>query len=90
MIKQVHVFFSGSVQGVGFRYTARRIAQRFGANGWVRNLPDGRVELVAQAEEAVLYEFLSALRDEFSGYIRDEDLNWHDAAAGVHDFGIRF
>src|SRR5688572_25537300 len=46
------VFYSGRVQGVGFRYTAKQLAAGFDVTGWVRNLPDGRVELLVIAEEA--------------------------------------
>ena len=42
------MYFSGHVQGVGFRYTTRSVASRFAVTGYVRNLPDGRVELVAE------------------------------------------
>lgn len=47
-----HVYFNGRVQGVGFRYSTKRIASGFEVTGWVKNLPDGRVELFAQAAEA--------------------------------------
>ena len=46
------VLYSGRVQGVGFRYSTKRIASGFDVTGWVKNLPDGRVELMAQALEA--------------------------------------
>lgn len=43
-----HVYFSGEVQGVGFRFTAQHFAQKLGLTGWVLNLSDGRVEMEAQ------------------------------------------
>lgn len=46
------VFYGGRVQGVGFRYTARQVASGYEVSGWVRNLPDGRVELLAAARDA--------------------------------------
>jgi len=56
------VFISGHVQGVGYRWFARQQAQRYGVRGHVRNLPDGRVEVVACADDAPLAEFLAVLR----------------------------
>lgn len=53
-MRAIHAFVSGRVQGVFFRDTARRRARELGLQGWVRNLPDGRVELFAQGgDEAV-------------------------------------
>lgn len=52
---------SGVVQGVGFRYFVRRQAERLGVRGWVRNLPDGRVEVVAGGDPDVLSELEKAL-----------------------------
>jgi acylphosphatase len=53
---------SGRVQGVGYRYFALRQAERYGISGYVRNLDDGRVEVLAQGEEADVTAFLDALR----------------------------
>jgi acylphosphatase len=55
-------YVSGRVQGVGFRYYALRTAERLGVTGFARNLPDGRVEVVAEAAEAALADFEEALR----------------------------
>jgi len=65
------VLFSGRVQGVGFRYTTCRIAARYRVAGYVRNLADGRVEAVIEGKEPIIEEFVHALSDEMSGYIRD-------------------
>ena len=46
-----HLFYSGRVQGVGFRFTAQRIASGFAVTGWVRNLPDDRVEMLVEGEK---------------------------------------
>jgi acylphosphatase len=60
------------VQGVGFRFTAVHIARQFpGISGFVRNLPDGRVELVAEGSSGDLDEFIAQLNSEMSRYIRD-------------------
>ena len=65
-----HLYFKGHVQGVGFRYTARQIAEGYRVNGYVRNLADGRVELVAEGEEVEVRGFLDELRAEMGSYIR--------------------
>ncbi|NJL01950.1 MAG: acylphosphatase [Spirulinaceae cyanobacterium SM2_1_0] len=51
---RIHVLISGVVQGVGYRYATTRQAQRLGLNGWVRNLPDGRVEAVFEGDRAAV------------------------------------
>lgn len=53
-MKRLHLLVSGCVQGVGFRYHARKKAQDLSIAGWIRNLPDGRVELIIQGEESAL------------------------------------
>ena len=72
---RVHVHYSGRVQGVGFRYTVKSLVPGYDVLGIIRNLPDGRVELVAEGERAELEAFLQAIRD--SGLrrnIRDEEI----------------
>ena len=56
-----HYFFSGRVQGVGFRYRARYLAEGFSLTGWVRNLPDERVEMEVQGKEAEIYTLIQFL-----------------------------
>jgi acylphosphatase len=69
-----HVFYSGRVQGVGFRYTARHIAQRFAVTGFVRNLPDGRVELLAEGPRAELDQLLTQIAEQMADHIRRADI----------------
>ena len=57
------ILISGWVQGVGFRWFAQRQAEQYGVVGWIRNLPDGRVEVFAQAEKEVLDAFCERLRE---------------------------
>jgi len=90
MKRQVHIYYSGRVQGVGFRFTAERIAIELGIFGWVKNLGDGRVEVVAEAEEETLQNFLKRIADSFSRYIREVDTQWNDSAQNYSDFGVRF
>ena len=82
-------FYSGRVQGVGFRYTAKAVAAGFEITGTVRNLPDGRVELIAEGARAELEAFREAIRGAgLAGFIRDENANWSDAENNFHGFEI--
>ncbi len=90
MKKQIHAYYSGRVQGVGFRFTAQDLARDLGVGGWVKNLRDGRVEVVAEAEEEALKDFLERINKYFGRYIQDTDVKWLEAAGEFEDFGIRF
>jgi acylphosphatase len=90
MKKQVHVYYSGKVQGVGFRFTAEDIANDLGVSGWVSNLGDGKVEVLAEAEEDVLKDFLGRINQYFSRYIRDTDAQWSEATGKFRDFSLKF
>lgn len=90
MRKRVHVFFSGRVQGVGFRYTAREVACGYEVTGVVRNLHDGRVEMIAEAEETEAQAFLQGLRDsQLGNYIRGEDVTWKPATGEYKQFEVQ-
>jgi len=82
--------FSGMVQGVGFRYTAEHIARRFAVTGYVKNLSDGRVQLVAEGEPAELKRFVTAVEREMAGYIRDLQINESPGTGQFVDFSIGF
>lgn len=90
MCKRVEVFYSGRVQGVGFRFTAESLAIDLGIYGWVKNLSDGRVQLVAEGAEDAIKEFLEKIKQEFSHYIRDCAIQWHEASGEFNDFQINF
>ncbi len=89
--KRMQIFFSGTVQGVGFRFTSERLARRFPVTGFVRNLEDGRVEVTAEGDEKALVEFLTTLRGSgMKNYIRDVEAHW-SAAQGCFDrFSIAY
>lgn len=69
------VHFQGRVQGVGFRYTAVQVARGFPLAGYVQNLPDGRVRLVAEGDPADLKDFLQTLEQAMAGYITSQTLD---------------
>ena len=69
-----HIFFTGRVQGVGFRYTAVRLARPLGLTGWVKNLWDGRVEMEVQGEPEAIERLLSNLRNQRYIVIREVEI----------------
>ena len=89
-MKRVHVIYSGHVQGVGFRFTACDVANRYGIKGWVKNCGDGKVELVAEASEEALKSFLVDLKATLSHHIHDENISWEPASNEFSDFQIRY
>jgi len=90
MKKQIHVYYAGRVQGVGFRFATQDLANDLGVCGWVKNLRDGRVEVAAEAGEDVLKDFLTKINHYFSRYIQDVDIQWQAATGEFKDFGIEF
>ena len=84
------IWFSGRVQGVGFRYTACQVADEFAITGYVRNLPDGRVEAVVEGEQAEVERFLAALDRQMAGNIRERQYQDGDATGRFHGFGVRY
>jgi len=72
-MKAVLVHYSGQVQGVGFRATAVMIARDYAVAGWVKNLPDGRVEMLVEGSEADVGRFLKAVREHWKGDIDKEE-----------------
>ncbi len=87
---RVHAFVAGVVQGVWFRYFVAREARRLGLAGFVRNLPDGRVEVVAEGERAALERLVAAFRTgPPSAEVQDVRVEWSDAPDRGGDFLIR-
>lgn len=86
------VHYSGRVQGVGFRYTTNRVAANFDVVGFVRNLTDGRVELVADALPAELDRFLAAVADAMAGNIDSQTVEQvdFDQSNTFDNFEIRY
>ncbi len=87
--QRLHILYSGRVQGVGFRHAVRRVATGFDVTGVVRNLPDGRVELVAEGARGEMEEFLKAIEDsEVGGLIRQAETIWAGAKNEFRGFEI--
>jgi acylphosphatase len=87
--QRMTVYYSGRVQGVGFRYNAKSVATGFEVTGTVRNLDDGRVELIAEGLCEELEAFRAAVRDSgLAGFIRDEKVNWGAAINDSRGFEI--
>jgi acylphosphatase len=86
---RIQIWYSGHVQGVGFRYQTKRLASGFEVTGTVRNLLDGRVELVLEGARQELEEFREAIRDSGLGpMIRDEHVKWSEATGSFRGFEI--
>jgi acylphosphatase len=87
--RRLTVLYSGQVQGVGFRYSVKAVAAGFEVAGTIRNLPDGRVELVCEGRRAELDAFRGAILDAgLAGFIRDEQVTWSDAKNEFRGFEI--
>lgn len=81
--------FRGSVQGVGFRYTVKNLAMQYNVLGYVKNLPDGRVELVMEGPDQEMDSLVEDVTRKMNGYIKGVDQTT-DAATGEFEyFGIR-
>lgn len=84
------VYYSGRVQGVGFRYTARGIAKGYRVSGFVRNLADGRVQLVVEGTPSELDRYLAALAEEMERNITGAEARSSLATREFDGFEIRF
>jgi acylphosphatase len=82
-------YFSGRVQGVGFRYTAQNIVQQYNVKGYVKNLPDGRVELVLEGPDAEMEHVVDAIRERLDSFIGKVDFNLLPATGEFGQFQIK-
>jgi len=88
---RVHIFVSGRVQGVSFRYFTRRKARKLGITGWVCNLPDGRVEAVFESEKEKVEQMLEwAKENPFFARVEEIDVQWQEYQGEFQDFKIRY
>jgi acylphosphatase len=84
------VYYSGRVQGVGFRYTVRWVASRFAVTGFVRNLSDGRVQLVAEGRPGEIQRMIEAVDEQMGQYIAETQEHVAPASGRFQAFEIRF
>jgi acylphosphatase len=86
----LQIFFEGNVQGVGFRWSVKQVAKGFDVVGWVRNLPDGRVELQTSGEETEVRAFIAAIgQSELRAHIRKQTELILSAPPASRGFEIR-
>lgn len=89
--RQLHVIFSGRVQGVGFRYTVCDLSSSFGVTGYVKNQWDGTVELTVEGKHQELMDFLNAIRASRLGRgIARDQIGWNKPTGRFKKFGIEF
>jgi acylphosphatase len=85
-----HIIFSGQVQGVGFRFTAFNMANRHQLTGFVRNLPDGTVEMLTQGSSQVIDDCIRDIEEEFGRYIRETEIKEIPPNPQYKEFKITF
>ncbi len=90
MMIRKHIYYSGHVHGVGFRYTTRQVAGGYNVSGFVRNLPDSRVEVIVEGEPGTVDAFLDDLSDTMGGHIRDAVINDEPYQGNFTDFTIEY
>jgi acylphosphatase len=83
------VVFRGRVQGVGFRFTTAEVAKRFMVSGYVMNLRDGTVRMVAEGAKAEVSKMIRSVRNEMEGYVLEHAEEWGTATGEFPDFRIR-
>jgi acylphosphatase len=85
-----YITFTGRVQGVGFRFTARRAAQRRQLTGYVQNMPNGSVEMLAQGNPVEIDDCIQDIKEYFSGYIKEVKIEETPIETKYTDFQITF
>ncbi len=85
---RAYILYSGRVQGVGFRYTFQRHALASGLTGWVKNLPDGCVEVIVEGSKEKIEELCHNIEERFSGYIQDKKIDFNEVEENFDDFMI--
>ncbi|MBI5150861.1 MAG: acylphosphatase [Candidatus Omnitrophica bacterium] len=87
---RAHILYSGRVQGVGFRMTVQRYAADLDLRGWVKNLSDGRVEILVEGDREKIIQLCQNLEKHFQRYIQDKNIDFAPAQNNYPDFDIAF
>ena len=91
MVVRAHVFVSGRVQGVFFRFETRRLARRFGVAGWIRNRRDGQVESVFEGEREVVERMVEFCRHGPSGArVTNVEVRWEEPTGEFEGFSVHY
>ena len=90
MQKRAYIIYSGKVQGVGFRWATEAAANSAGLTGWVRNLPDGNVEVLCEGTERKINIFAEMIKKEMEHYIHLAKLSWQEPTGEFSAFSIKF
>ena len=88
--ERLRITVTGVVQGVGFRFTAQRLAEGLDIKGWVKNLPNGAVQLVAEGSEENLNKLLGQLKTHFKDDIEDTQISWEEPIGKFSEFRVAF
>lgn len=90
-MKRAHIFLEGRVQGVGFRHFTRTNAQKYGVKGWVKNLPDGRVEAVFEGDDEDVKQMVELVREgPRSARVTDSEVRWSVPQDDFNGFRVRY
>lgn len=87
---KAHIFYSGVVQGVGFRYTVQRLALSLSLKGWVKNLSDGRVEIIVEGGKETIERLCQETEGYFKDNISDKEIVFNESNSEFEDFKIAF
>jgi acylphosphatase len=87
---RAHIYYSGMVQGVGFRFTVQRQATALDLAGWVKNLRDGRVEILVEGQQEKIEQFCRQIEEYYQGHVRNKEITFLPAEGLFEDFDIAY
>lgn len=87
---QGHIFYSGTVQGVGFRYTVQRFANQLNVTGWAKNLTDGGVEILVEGPKDSIEQLINSIDKYFEGYIQEKEVSYEEFQGDLKLFQIAY